>query len=261
MNDNRLDQLLRESLASEQPRPECNQTLHARMEAAQASGKAGIPMKHRRMKKTLVLAAALCAAFAVAATAYTTLVASSSGSSSQYGEFTSYSQLEQAEKKANLEINAVESFSNGYTFQQMSISHSQDKDADGNVIRKYKGIDIEYTKGDHSIFLSADPVSKNVAYADERKPVDTAVFDGITVSYYNDTYKFVPPDYELTDEDRANEKKDNYFISYGSDEVEERVMSSAYWTQDGVKYSFTSISGEVPADTLFAMAQELISAE
>lgn len=257
MNDDRLNSLLRQSLTADQPNPQLNQTIKANLETAPVSGKAGFSMKRMNRKKTLILAAALCAAFAVAATAYTT-VASSIISSSGNREYTRFEQLSKAEKKAGLDIHAVESFDNGYSFQEMSITHSKDLDDSGNAIREYKGIDIRYTKPSSAdIFLSAEPAG--IGSGDDRAPVDTREIDGITVSYYSDTFKFVPPDYELTDEDRANEKKDNYFISYGSSEVEVQQMAFAVWVQDGVLYTLTSQDNK-PSGQMFSMAEQIIHA-
>lgn len=260
MNDTRLDQLLRQSLTSEQPKKELNQAIHARLEAEQASGKVGVSMKHRNRKKIFVAAAALCAIVAVAAGAYSAVVARSS-SSSMYGEFTSYEQLAQAEKKAHLDINAVETFSNGYTFETMSVADCVDTDEDDNVIREYKGITIGYKKGNNPIYLDTYPVNPNEVATEERNALDTATIDGVKVSYYNDTFKFVPPDYELTDEDRINEKRDNYTISYGSDQVRETVISTVSWVQDDVSYVLQSLNGEIPSETLFSMAKEIITAK
>ena len=257
MNDDRLHALLRESLSAAHPSPQINQTIKSRLEAEPVSGKEGFPMKRMNRKKTLILAAALCAAFAVAATAYTTVVSSIVGSSGNR-EYTRFEQLSKAEKKAGLDIHAVESFDNGYSFKEMSITHSKDQDDSGNAIREYKGIDIWYSKPSSAdIFLSAQPTG--TGSEDDRAPVDTGKIDGITVSYYSDTFKFVPPDYELTAEDRANEKKDNYFISYGSSEVEVQQMSFAVWVQDGVQYTLCANDNR-PFSQMFSMAEQIIAA-
>lgn len=258
MNDDRLNALLRKNLSAAHPSPQLNQTIKSRLETAPVSGKEGSPMKRRHPKKALILAAALCAAFAVAAAAYTTIVASMTSSSTN-GEYTRFDQLSKAEKKADLDINAVESFDNGYSFKEMSISHNKDEDENGNTIRQYKGIDIWYTKGSSpDIFLSALPQRAGAAEAD-RAADDIADIDGITVSYYSDTYKFVPPDYELTAEDRVNEQKDNYFISYGSSKVEIQQIATAIWVQDGVVYTL-SANDNCPSDQLFSLAEQIITA-
>lgn len=258
MNDDRLNALLRKNLSAAHPSPQLNQTIKSRLETAPVSGKEGSLMKRMHPKKALILAAALCAAFAVAATAYTTVVTSMTSSSAN-GEYTRFDQLSKAEKKSGLEIRAVESFDSGYSFKEMSISHNTDEDENGKPVRQYKGIDIWYAKpGSPDLFLSALPQNAGGAAAD-RAADDTADIDGISVSYYSDTYKFVPPDYELTAEDRANEQKDNYFISYGSSEVEIEQITTAIWVQDGILYTLTS-TDSLPAAQLFAMAEQVITA-
>ena len=58
----------------------------------------------------------------------------------------------------------------------------------------------------------------------------------ITVEYFQNTYKFVPADYQETEEDKAMEAAGDYFISYGNDKVEVRESSSVQWEKDGISY-------------------------
>ena len=48
---------------------------------------------------------------------------------------------------------------------------------------------------------------------------ETVDVDGTTVYTMEDTYKFVPPDYEMTEQDKEDEASGKYIFSYGTDEV------------------------------------------
>lgn len=254
MKDN-MDTLLKQSLAPVKPDEQVNQMLKANMEARAASGKAGTVMKFRK-KKAFVLSAVICAAIATAAMAYSGVVSYITGYSTN-GEFTSFSELEQAEDKAGLNIRAAEQFENGYAFDQMDIVHQTQHDEAGNALAQYDGIHIVYQKdGEPDIYLDTDPA--NAVTEDERAAVETKIVSGIELRYYNDTYKFVPEGYEQTAEDEENLKRDDYFISEGSDAVEITTVSTVVWTQDGISYSL-QCSGGCPSETLFDMAEELIS--
>ncbi|MDD3142290.1 MAG: signal peptide protein, partial [Lachnospiraceae bacterium] len=73
-----------------------------------------------------------------------------------------------------------------------------------------------------------------------------------------DTYKIVPPDYELTEEDKQNQLREDYFISYGSSEVYTQEASNVVWVQDGVTYDLLGFDVDVSADEMMQMAQEII---
>ncbi|MDO5784616.1 MAG: hypothetical protein Q4P20_06085 [Eubacteriales bacterium] len=257
MSKYNMDTLLRQALAPVQPSEQLNQTLKAEMEAHAASGKAGIIMKFRK-KKIFILSAAICAVLATVAIASSGVISYVTGYSSS-DEYTSFSQLNDVEDKADLDIHAVEQFENGYSFHKMYINYWTDHDESGNALSKYKGIHITYQKdGEPNIWLDTEH-AKTENPAKERTPVQTKTIQGIDVHYFNDTYKFVPVDYELTPEDEENLNRDDYFISEGADEISITMMSCVSWKQNGIAYSLICDCPDgLPAETLFDMAAELI---
>ena len=155
----------------------------------------------------------------------------------------------------------MQSFQNGYTFSQMVIDNSTDHDENGNELSHYKGISLTYEKtGEDRLYISTE---QEIHVHDERvrQPDLTKTIDGIEVEYFLDTYKWVTPDYELTEDDKANMEKDNYFISVGADEVSENLVSGVCWVQDGVWYHIGNIYGKTEPEVLFQMAEELIMSE
>lgn len=69
-----------------------------------------------------------------------------------------------------------------------------------------------------------------------RKDSRTQVFEhnGITLNYTRDQYRFVPPDYQASEEEKAKEAAGELYISYGSDTVTDQVAQSMLW-KDGEK--------------------------
>lgn len=168
-----------------------------------------------------------------------------------------YGDMEKMEAELGYAVDSVEKFSNGYCFEKMSVDDVNGNDADGNTIYTYKDLDITYEK-------SGEPT----VWLDVAKPVETPVRKGapeatrqvgeITLYYDATTYKFVPSNYKLTDEDQANLEKDNFTISYGSAEVEIQTASDVTWEKDGVKYHLMGFDLNIGADDMFDMAEEIM---
>lgn len=168
-----------------------------------------------------------------------------------------YGDMDKIQAKLGYAADTVEKFSNGYCFEKMSVDDVNGNDADGNVIYTYKDLNISYEKsGEPTVWLDvAKPVESSVRRGN---PEATRQAGGVTLYYDTTTYKFVPSNYELTDEDRANQEKDNFTISYGSDEVEIQTASDVIWEKDGVKYHLMGFDLNLGADEMFDMAEEIM---
>lgn len=250
MTDERLDQILRQTLSPEIPDESLNRNLKREMEEKK--------MKRFSVKKTVILAAACCLLVGTVCVASSGKVTSLV---SDFGEqkFSSFSQLAEAEDKAGFKIKAVESFDNGYAFADMRVEKWRGEDEEGNVLERFKEIAITYKKpGMDALYFHA----QEAAYShdnESRVPDRTVGINGAEVKYYVDTYKWVPAGYELTAEDEKNMERSDYFISEGADEVSENKVSSVVWEQNGVRYSILNIKDATPAEVLFEMAEEVIT--
>lgn len=249
MTDEKLEQILQQTLSPVDPDEMLNRRLKNRME--------GIKMKNRHfsVKKTLVLAAACCLLVG------TVCVASSGAaeylsSTNLLSTYTDFSQLEKVEEKVGYEIRALESFQNAYTFEGMNIVDSKELDAEGNVIAKYQEISMEYENGAGSVIHMN--MQRERMEQSERVPDKTIGISGIELSYCADHYKWVPADYELTAEDERNLERADYHISYGADEISEDIVTYASWKQDGIEYLLMSYEG-IPMEVFVQMAEELIN--
>jgi hypothetical protein len=216
-------------------------------------------MKHFGIKKVAIGVAAVCLLLSGGAFAAGHAV---SLSSSTYvnDAYTTYGDMDKAQKKLGYAVDSVETFDNGYTFENMYVSDVDGWDEDGNKAYTYKEMLINYQKdGSHSLYLA---IYRPVEEEQKTKTPDAArVCGDITLSYDIYTYKFVPADYELTEEDIANEAKDNYYISYGSDEVEITQSTGVTWTKDGIYYNLAGMDLGLSSDEMFDMAEEIMNAQ
>ena len=216
-------------------------------------------MRKLGIKKSIILATACCLLFGTVVIAAVPKKATVQHITA--GEFTSYSDIAIAEKKAGIDIKSPESFSNGYEFKWASIIYSEDLDENKESIRKYEGISIEYAKNEaEQIALDAQPAQFFDMIHLERAQKKTSI-DGIEVRYYSHSYKCVPLDYELTEEDIRRQKEEGLQITYGTTEIYERQTCNCTWIQDGIGYEMLCISSVIPADTMFEMAEEIITAK
>lgn len=208
----------------------------------------------------IFLIAAVIAMLAVTAYAADLLHVKSlmTGTSDSYS---SYSKVKKAMRQAGFEIDIRENFDAGYAFELIRVQEIDAMDENNHKLFSYNELAVHYRNGDGNRLVLC-------AYQDREDLPVTEHADGITkeigsvdASYWQDHYKFVPDDYEPTDEDKAWMEQPGNFISYGSDEITEQNPGFLEWEKNGVCYFFMDMRGQVPAETLFAMAEELILAK
>ena len=76
-----------------------------------------------------------------------------------------------------------------------------------------------------------------------------------------DHYKMVPEDYEKTPEDLAREAAGHYYVSFGSDSIEEHDFAFAVFVLNGTSCVLTDTAASPGSlDALARSAAELIAA-
>ena len=166
--------------------------------------------------------------------------------------------MEELETEAGFSVKAIEQFQNGYQFSDMTVTNNTGYDENGNEMTHYKGIDFTYEKnGEDALYMSVERETNKQSDI-VLEPEETRMIEDIEVEYYLVTYKWVPSNYELTEEDKRNLEKDNYFISDGSSKVSENLVSGVSWVQDGIYYHIGNVYGKTEPEVLFQMAEELI---
>lgn len=171
-----------------------------------------------------------------------------------------YSEVEATVEKTGYDISDIsipQSLSHGFEFASISTHDSEALDEAGNTMFSVPTIYVRYVNhegNDVSLFIEK--------YSDEdsnaKRPDLTSSYSEIDIRYDEYTYKFVPPSYELTNEDKENELRDDYFISYGNDKVEEKLSQSVIWEYNGFTYNLTGFNTGLSGQELLGMAADFM---
>lgn len=213
-------------------------------------------MKHLSVKKLVIGVAIGCLLISGGVFAAGQVVSVSSHSDWRDG-CNSYSGMEQQEKKLGYEVDSVEQFTNGYRFEKAVVGEAQGKDQDKNTVDTHKFMSIEYARGtEPTVSLYIEKPFETIVRNQQAEK--TRVSGDTTLYYDSTTYKFVPADYELTEEDKVNQEQDNYCISYGSDQVEVQKSVVVTWMKNGIQYELIGFDLNVSAEELFDMAEEIM---
>ena len=216
-----------------------------------------------RMNKKLILKRggiilASIMAFSVTAFAAVNLLGgySVSGSSTLpiYTEFPSSAQIE---KDFGFTANPVEEFKNGFVFSDATLADSSNFDDAGNVIEEYKDLSINYTKGEETIVAS---FNTSTTQRDEQLE-PTLTYDGVDFYYSSQTYKFVSPSYEMTEQDNIDQETGKYMFSFGGENEDGSTKTSIFqfvsMTMDGLNVMVFASDVDVSEDEMLSMAKEI----
>lgn len=215
-------------------------------------------MKRWSAKKVIVTAAAICVLGSITAVAAGKVV-SSIASSNRNEAFYNYHDIENMEKKLGYEIKVPETFTNGYSFKEGVPVHDQGRDEAGNVVKASESVSLDYIKeGKADIFISVEGCR---LYEEQSEAEQTSQYGNITLSYHCDKYRFVPVDYQVSDEEQQLMDAGKLFVSYGSEQVENKEAKGVTWEDNGVYYYIGSFNNDMMPDEFFQMAQEMIKTE
>lgn len=214
-------------------------------EAAERKREEKFSMKIVSAKKLVVVGVVAL----MSVSCYAAVKMTGSVSSSKNNEITSVSDISKYEKKLGFTPKYVDSFDNGYTFTQGGTGTTHGIDDNGNTVGKeYNTLDLTYKndKGQNVMLMidGGNPYSENGEN---------------TTGYSTQTYKFVPADYKLTDEDKKEQADGKIEISYGSDKVEVKQAEDYSWQDEGMNYSFTAFDCNLGESEMKDMAKQIIN--
>lgn len=146
-----------------------------------------------------------------------------------------------------------------YTFSYGSDVDTTARNSVGET-EKIAEVDATYTKDGVELNFSAHKSYTVFSEREKKNPVPatTTEVNGVTLTYRDAHYRFVPADYEVSDEEKQQEKNGELVISCGSDEVEDKMFQSVLWEQDGVTYLISGFDTGLDAQAMFGMAAEFI---
>ena len=203
-------------------------------------------MKHRNWKKTAVAAAAICILGTMTAVAVGRPAFILSGSS-RNEIVRDYGQAVQMQEGYDGRVKSVEGFSNGYTFKEAVPKHEETQDEGKNRLDQGESMAFTYEKEGMEDKSSADQVM--------------TLEDGTVLSYSSTVNKFVPPDYEITEEEKKLQEEGKLNVAYGSDEVEVMTSASVTWEQEDISYCLFTFEESMSAEELLSMAKEVAEQE
>ena len=130
------------------------------------------------------------------------------------------------------------------------------------VLKEYYVVHASYTKDNaQELYLHLSPVMEfeNSNEAPVRAPSEQLNVSGVTVSLNLDHYKVVPEDYQKTEDDLAREAAGHYYVSFGSEKIEEYDMAFASFSLGDVNYTLMDMKADEDSFTTLAqMAKEII---
>lgn len=214
------------------------------------------------MKKVAVTALGVCLLTGGVCYAAEQMVQYYTSSSDIRNYQTDFSAVESCAEEAGLNVNALETFANGYTFQEVGVDKTVAMGEEDQKLYEFPELVISYEKeGLPSVNIFAEDAVYYGGHDDTLTYDATRDCDGIEIRCYTVTNKFVPADYELTDEDNANMDNPNYNLAYGTSEIEITESMHVTWTKDGVHYHMFGFDLTLSAEEMLDMAEEMISAE
>ena len=174
--------------------------------------------------------------------------------SSGIPEYTALPTAEQCIKDIGYEPVLIDEFDNGYKFMNGSVVNNRLADEKDNSIEKFNSVAFRYEKDADRLYYSQERF--NAEY--EEGGVVVANIDGVDVYYSSHINKFVPTDYELTEEDKKAKESGELVFSYGSSEVEIVKVQSLSWKKDSLHHNMMQMDGKLSQRELVEMATEVI---
>ena len=211
-------------------------------------------MRRARMWRTVAIAAVVMVLLCATAFAAGVIYMAFGSSHSNIPDYTGIPSRQTLEEDVGFATDMVEVFSNGYRFRSASIVKNRAYDADGNVVVRYLGLHCVYRRGLEQFDLNVDCGPERV---DE--DIETAeIYDGRELKYDAYLNKFVPVDYQLTEQDKLDEESGKYVFSYGSADVDIDAVQLVLWEDAGLNYSICVMDSKLNRDELIQMAREII---
>ena len=256
------EKLIKEAYRSIELAPERSRQIWSVIESESRPGEEKKIMKPIRRPVRLFLIAAvitvllISSAYAISGIVHST----ATHSMKETGEYTDLSCIPEVESVAGFPITLPETFSGGYSFSSLHLGGEAAYDENNEAIKDYYIIMATYIKsGNPDLVLSLTPILDLPGVHEKPVPSSASIIGNTEVRIFRDHYKIVPEGYEKTPEDLSSEASGHYYISFGSDQIEERDYVFVCLDLDGVEYCAMLDSAEsIPDEMLLGIADDLI---
>lgn len=207
--------------------------------------------------KTKIALVAICATLILGITAFAAsgIITTWYSSSSPADEFYELPESEKLVDEIGYEVVLIEEFENGYEFKRGHVVNNRLADDGNNTVEKFKSTSFYYEKAGDRVIYSQDKFASDVPFDGDMVHSE----NGVDIYYNTFVNKFVPTDYELTEEDKKAEENGELVFSYGTDTVEIITVQSVGFEKDGIRHSLMQMDGKLSREELVAMAKEIIN--
>ncbi len=210
-----------------------------------------------KMKKRFVLVAAAALVLSVGVFAAGKITGTLASSTSFYN-YTKYTDMAKAEKKAGFDAYAPESLGD-YKFDGIRMVDMADVDDTGAKLNKRKAIDVNYKNdaGDR-VSLSIDKYPENSIATSEQPYQEMRDLKGVQVYYWRLESVFLPDEKDATKEELERSEKDPFFnLAIGSAKREEDASKHLIFDYKGVQYELMA-GDDMDVNEFYKMAEEII---
>ena len=210
-----------------------------------------------KMKKRFVLVAAAALVLSVGVFAAGKITGTLASSTSFYN-YTKYTDMAKAEKKAGFEAYAPESLGE-YKFDGIRMVDMADMDDTGAKLNKRKAINVDYKNDtDDKVMLSIDKRPDNSKTVDEQFYHEMRDIKGVPVYYSRLESVVLPDEKDATKEELERSKNDPFFnLAIGSDKREEDASKHLIFDYKGVQYALMA-GDDMDVNEFYRMAEEII---
>lgn len=210
-----------------------------------------------KMKKRFVLVAAAALVLSVGVFAAGKITGTLASSTSFYN-YTKYTDMAKAEKKAGFDAYAPESLGD-YKFDGIRMVDMADVDDTGAKLNKRKAIDVNYKNdaGDR-VSLSIDKYPDSSTPLAEQPYQEMRDLKGVQVYYWRLESVFLPDEKDATKEELERSEKDPFFnLAIGSAKREEDASKHLIFDYKGVQYELMA-GDDMDVNEFYKMAEEII---
>lgn len=172
--------------------------------------------------------------------------------------YKAFRMLDQAMEDAGFQISVKEKFDNHYFFSEVFVNETSAMDAENQKAISYNEIIVIYCNDSGcNLMINAHLDLEDIPHTPSPAVLSKTI-GNVTANYYLDHYRYVPDDYELSDEDRLWEQQPGNYIAYGSEALEETTIAFLSWSMDGIYYTIMDSDAAETPESLFSMAETLI---
>lgn len=128
----------------------------------------------------------------------------------------------------------------------------------GNVLTETREVDLAYKNESEESLVNLSITQIDEVFIDNNESELVGNLNGIDLYYYNKDYKFVPADYELTEEDKRAMEKGELEISSGVSEISFSDVQGLSWYEDGLLYMIMGGNHSFTVEEMIDMATVII---